>query len=66
MFRLFTQNNGHVFYVLDPATKRGGIGCHLTHRIHNIVDELEAAKIEKRYKQCNRYDHTCKKCHMNE
>jgi hypothetical protein len=27
MFRSFTQNNAQVFYILDPTTKRDGLGA---------------------------------------
>jgi hypothetical protein len=66
MFRSFTQNNEQVFYIPDPTTKRGGTMCRLTRCIHNTMDELEVVKIEKCCNQCDTYDHTYKKCPMNE
>jgi hypothetical protein len=53
MFRLLTQKNAQVFYVLDPATKMDELRCHLTHRICNTMHEVEAAKIVKRCSQCD-------------
>jgi hypothetical protein len=61
MFRPFPQNNKQVLYIPDPATKRDDPGYRSTRLICNMMDEAEAAKIEKCCSQCDNYGHTYNK-----
>ncbi len=43
----FVARSGHVMYIPDPASKRGGPGRRQSRRIRNAMDVAEADKAEK-------------------